>query len=276
MYLSSGIYQIRNTINDNIYVGSAKCFRSRFSKHISALKQGKHHAKHLQAAWLKYGSEAFMFEPLLVCAQSDLIFFEQRCIDTLHPIYNSSPTAGNTLGVRCSLERRAKIAKAHTGKKLTPEHKAKIAPWGRKPSEATRQKLAAAQAKKTDDPEWRKKVSEGRKGLKLSAEHRAKLSASKKGKKPNLSEEVRLRKNKKIGEANRVRPISDAFRKNASTSQRKRVDIERFVFGDEQLTVLELADRFNLDRHVIRKRINAGWSIFKAVTTPVRSYGGNN
>src|SRR5574343_274554 len=100
MIRRGGFYQILNAANGKRYVGSAKCFYTRKGKHFSALRLGQHHARHLQAAFQKYGIEAFSFDVLLVCAQEDLLFYEQRAIDVLRPEYNSSPTAGNTLGVR--------------------------------------------------------------------------------------------------------------------------------------------------------------------------------
>jgi len=272
MIRQGGVYQIVNTENGKRYIGSAKCFHVRKGKHLSALGIGNHHAKHLQAAFRKYGSDVFSFNILLVCSPEDLLFYEQRAIDRLQPEYNSSPTAGNTLGVRCDPERRRKISVAHTGKVLTEEHRRSISlgNMGRTPSEETRIKLVAAAQGRAKDPEWRRKVSEGKLGKPLSEEHKAALSNAKKGVPANLSEEARLSKNKKIGEANRVRTISDACRRNMGAAQRTCARVERFEFEGEMFTVLDLAEKFGVDRHVLRKRLNAGWDIARAVTQPTK------
>ena len=42
-----GIYKIVNSINNKIYVGSAKNIKKRWSAHKSDLNKNKHHNKHL-------------------------------------------------------------------------------------------------------------------------------------------------------------------------------------------------------------------------------------
>jgi group I intron endonuclease len=55
------IYKIVNTANGKFYVGSTTNTKERFRTHRSRLRRGKHHAKHLQAAWNKYGEQTFVF-----------------------------------------------------------------------------------------------------------------------------------------------------------------------------------------------------------------------
>jgi len=274
MLNSGGIYTITNTLNGKRYVGSAKCMKVRRSKHISALSLGKHHAKHLQAAVKLYGIDVFEFAPILLCAPEDLIFYEQRAIDHIQPEYNSSPTAGNTLGVKCSPERKKKISDAHKGKTLSNDHRAAIAAAGigRKASPETKAKLLVVARAKAEDPEWRRKVKEGCIGRVFPADFGERIRKAKLGKPASLSEEGRLRKNAKIAEANRVRVITDEHRKNSRASQRSRANIERFLFGGELLTVLELSERFGVTRHTLRKRLNAGWDMNRALTQPTKQH----
>lgn len=56
------IYKIRNVVNDKFYVGSTNNTKVRFRNHRRLLRKGKHHCKHLQAAWTKYGEDCFKFE----------------------------------------------------------------------------------------------------------------------------------------------------------------------------------------------------------------------
>lgn len=55
------IYKIINAVNGKFYVGSTTNTAERFRVHRNRLRKGTHHAKHLQAAWNKYGEEAFVF-----------------------------------------------------------------------------------------------------------------------------------------------------------------------------------------------------------------------
>jgi len=88
---------------------------------------------------------------------------------------------------------KGRFIKGHTvwlGRKLTPEHKAKLskAKIGRKVSEETRQKMSLAFKGKPRDwrpsEEIRKKMSEARKGIKLSLETRMKIGEAGKGRIP--------------------------------------------------------------------------------------------
>lgn len=55
------IYKIINVVNNKFYVGSAVNFERRKARHIWRLRRGDHVNKHLQAAWGKYGEQAFVF-----------------------------------------------------------------------------------------------------------------------------------------------------------------------------------------------------------------------
>lgn len=59
--MARGIYKIINVINNKFYVGSAENFTRRKRIHWWMLRRGTHGNKHLQAAWGKYGEQAFTF-----------------------------------------------------------------------------------------------------------------------------------------------------------------------------------------------------------------------
>ena len=127
----SGIYQIMNLVNGKIYVGSAVKIKSRFRTHLHALRKGNHENSKLQRAWNKYGAEVFEFQILeIIPDKQDLIKAEQRYLDELNPFYNILKTAGSSLGLKLSDEAKNKIRLTHLGRKLTAEHKAKIARYG--------------------------------------------------------------------------------------------------------------------------------------------------
>lgn len=210
---STGIYQIRNTTNGKTYVGSTVSFEKRWALHTRQLSRGTHHTQGLQRAWNKYGAEAFVFEPLLVCSRDMLLFYEQRAIDQLRPRYNSARVAGSTLGLKMSAEARANISRAQTGKKLSAEHRAKLSEKltgrpvsakalavlrgnkGRKHSEETIEKNRLAHIGFVHSPEARAKLSAANKGRVFTEEHRAKLSAAASARaQPLQSEETRARR----------------------------------------------------------------------------------
>jgi group I intron endonuclease len=59
--MARGIYKIINVVNNKFYVGSAVDLKRRKSRHFSELRNNKHNNRHLQAAWVKYGEQVFVF-----------------------------------------------------------------------------------------------------------------------------------------------------------------------------------------------------------------------
>jgi group I intron endonuclease len=57
----TGIYVIENVVTKQVYVGSAKCLGSRLRNHFWDLKANRHHNRHLQNSYNKYGEECFTF-----------------------------------------------------------------------------------------------------------------------------------------------------------------------------------------------------------------------
>lgn len=123
---ASGIYAIRNLKNGKIYVGSAVRLSRRWWTHRSDLRKGNHHSSKLQRSWAKHGEENFSFEVLLYAGRDDLIFYEQRAIDTLKPDYNICLTAGSCLGVKHTARQAELIRAAHLGSKRSAESRARM------------------------------------------------------------------------------------------------------------------------------------------------------
>lgn len=55
------IYQIKNKVNNKIYIGSTINLERRWENHIYQLKNNIHHSLKLQRAWNKYGEDNFEF-----------------------------------------------------------------------------------------------------------------------------------------------------------------------------------------------------------------------
>jgi group I intron endonuclease len=114
----SGIYKITCKINGKLYIGSAVNLYKRWrSRHLPSLRKNTHHNRYLQAAWNKYGENAFECKTIENCAKPDLIAREQYWIDALNAAdaqygYNVAPVAGSTLGVPQSARCKAAILRA--------------------------------------------------------------------------------------------------------------------------------------------------------------------
>ena len=165
-----GVYQILNVVTGKRYIGSSRKFEARFYEHRYALRQGTHHSKYLQASWTKYGEDSFRFEPILICAREDLIFFEQRAMDSFSVEYNTLRVAGSSLGAKASPETRAKRSLLNMGNKFCV---------GRIPSELCRQRVAEANRKRKGLKRLRSAVeatAAAHRGMKRSPETRAKIS----------------------------------------------------------------------------------------------------
>ena len=59
-----GVYQIRNMVNEKIFIGSSLNIPGIFNRQKFQLKMGNHRNKALQAEWNEFGSESFAFEVL--------------------------------------------------------------------------------------------------------------------------------------------------------------------------------------------------------------------
>lgn len=127
----SGVYEILNTVTGKRYVGSAVDIRHRWGTHRSWLRTGRHVARHLLAAWNKYGSAAFAFRVLLWCAPEQLLFYEQRAMDHFQSFdpgrgYNARPRAESNRGFKQSPAECARIAEMMHRRGCPPETRRRI------------------------------------------------------------------------------------------------------------------------------------------------------
>lgn len=136
--------------------------------HRSSLRANRHHAKHLQRAWNKYGEKAFQLVILQICPpdRTLLLQLEASWMGTLPPCFNSCPVPGSPLGLTHTVETKKKISIAALGKKRTPEQCANIAlgQVGRKHSRASRMKSSKARTGRVLSPAHRAAISRGKRG----------------------------------------------------------------------------------------------------------------
>jgi hypothetical protein len=94
--MTAGVYLIRNTVNGKRYVGSSKNVEQRWRQHRHCLNAGTSTCSRLQAAWRKYGPDAFAFEMVEVVLDDERRGErEQHWLDAFGSFrsgYNASPT----------------------------------------------------------------------------------------------------------------------------------------------------------------------------------------
>jgi group I intron endonuclease len=99
-----GVYQIRNTANGKLLVGTSVNLPAILNRHRAALRMGSHQNRGLQKDWAEFGPDAFEFEVLDTLApperpdykpSDDLKALEQLWLDKLSPFgergYNPEP-----------------------------------------------------------------------------------------------------------------------------------------------------------------------------------------
>jgi group I intron endonuclease len=186
---ATGVYAIRCIINGKVYVGSAAVsLKERWRNHRSKLQRHKHENSYLQAAWDKHGEQSFEFIVLEECASSECVAREQFWIDEKRAIdrsfgFNLAPRAGSTLGFKLSDEAKAKLSAYFTGKKASPETRAKLSLAHRNPSPEYRAKMSAIKKGEIRSAETRAKIGAAHKGKPLSAETCIKIGAASRGRK---------------------------------------------------------------------------------------------
>jgi group I intron endonuclease len=76
-----GIYQLRNILNNKVYIGQSVNTGVRMVAHFSLLKRNLHHNPHLQSAYNKYGKDSFERSILEVVPIEYLTEREQYWLD---------------------------------------------------------------------------------------------------------------------------------------------------------------------------------------------------
>lgn len=183
--MNSGVYVI-TSLSGGQYVGSAMQFSRRWSEHKRRLRVGNHHSRALQSAWNKYGEDGLVFSPILSCEPKDLLFYEQRAMDILHPKYNICKVAGSAAGVVRTAETRAKVAAANKGRPMPEITRLRLlaANTGRKLDEAHKQRISAFNKGRKHSAEMRRKISESKRGRKNSEESKERSLLTRLGGRP--------------------------------------------------------------------------------------------
>lgn len=206
------VYFIENTINGKRYVGvTTDTLENRFKQHFAKTKDDKNNQLIVKAI-AKHGKENFVIRELETCDSIEQMLERERywiqelktfCNDPLHHGYNMTLGGEGVFGLVRTKEQRQHLSFIHKRENLTEEtiRRMSNAAKNRVPSsQETRKKISEA-LKGENNPcygkswgrsgplreETKQKISESRKGIKLSEEHKRKIGeATKRRKGPNL------------------------------------------------------------------------------------------
>jgi len=184
------IYKIINTFNGKFYVGSTTNQKVRFRQHRKLLRGNRHHCKHLQAAWSKYGEDKFIFAVVETVAPDVALWSVE---DTWLKEHIGTEQCYNS-GTAAAASWRGIYGSAHPnfGKIMRQEQKHDIATTlktfyaedynnhprvGTTHSDETKAKISASKkanptkhwAGRERDEETRKKIGDAQRGVKKAA-----------------------------------------------------------------------------------------------------------
>lgn len=225
-FYRTGVYVIRNIVNDKVYVGGAyKSFEQRFFIHRRDLRAGRHSNEHLQSAWNKYGEDSFefiVFERVMAnqCAERETYWIGQLKAANREFGYNKSPIGGSPLGTKHSLKSRENFSAAMRKRMESPEERFKVgnAMRGKKHSQEVKDAQSERGKRMWASPDIRERIIASNTGKKRTEEQRERIAASLRGK--PLSEEHKAKC--RTANLGKKRPI-EASRKAAEKNRgRKR------------------------------------------------------
>lgn len=257
------VYQIKNKINNKIYIGSTSNLNKRWDTHIRRLNNNKHHSRYLQNAWNKYGKDCFVFEILETFqSKKEMLDCEQKwlnktlCYDKENG-YNTCKVAGSPLGHRHTEEAKQKISvrmkgKNHPlyGKTLSDAHKAKISSsnigkiaWnkGIPASQKERLRLKQMRSERISKPhseETKNKIKNKLVGHKVSEDTKEKL------RKANLHKKLSEETKDKVRKAHKENPPK------AKLNVQQVIQI-REMLEASSYTQKQIADLFNVKQCTI-------------------------
>jgi len=194
---NKGIYKITCTPTGKFYIGSSVDLKRRRYWHLHQLANNDHNNKHLQSAYNKYGSEAFVFEIIEHVAnntsQEKLLMLEQKYLNESKPWqsqigFNMCKFVGSPGGQikrTCSAETRKLMSEQRKGKPKSDSFKQTLSALykGKSMKERTENlnwvssKVGKTMKEITNNPNW----VDSKVGKKRPEEFIKKLSESRKG-----------------------------------------------------------------------------------------------
>ncbi len=246
--MNSGIYQILNTANGKVYIGSSATIEDRWNDHKGKLSRGAHGNTHLQNAYNKYSSDSFEYFMIEFCCpiKEMLLEKEQFWMDALKVIekgYNINPVAGSCLGAKRTQESKDRMSKAQSGEK----HRL----YGKTQSEETKKKISDAIKGEKHRLYGKPKEDHPNYGRKWTEETKQKMSKSRRG-------QIAWNKGKKM---------SAEFGVNCSKAKSK-----LYTYKGKTQNISQWSSEAGISNGTLSRRLREGWDFEQAITTPVRGY----
>lgn len=232
-----GIYSITNAVNGKKYIGSSIDVNNRLVYHECALRHGRHHNKHLQRAWDKYGSDSFRFEVIQTCCVDELLDIEQEWIDCTEDLYNMCPFSHSTLGREMTDEHKKKISRSNMGHSVTDEMREKF-----RENYKSNKKIQEYIKSKKGDSEYWKSIGFTREGI-AKPKHKQKKIRFYFGCK-HTDEWKR-----KISESNK------GISRNWKVNDDEVIEIKK-LYKSGKYTQCEIGEMFKIDQAAISRIIN--------------------
>lgn len=211
-----GIYAFISKVSGFCYVGQSINLAKRKREHLKDLRNGNHHAAHLQRHCKAHGLDCLDYRVLEYCDIESLTTREQFWMLAYEPTgsFNTIPAADSTKGFSPSAETRLKISLAGKGKKRSEETRALMRITNSRPvsKEAVVKMVATRKLNQAGKP--KRKLSEKQKAAlilsRIGATHTAEAKA-------------------KIGAASAARIFSEEAKQKmrASATGRKLTDAEK-------------------------------------------------
>lgn len=135
--MSGQIYYIHSAATKRVYVGSTtRGIKQRFSEHLHYLRHGKHHSKHLQRVYSKYGEADLTIELVCNCAvNEDILTIEQQHIDRhAGNVMNTAPVSDSIYAAHAANRGRVmpeaeRLKRSESAKRSIVEGRAKRGAW---------------------------------------------------------------------------------------------------------------------------------------------------
>lgn len=179
--MNSGIYKITHIASGKVYVGLSKNLKDRARSHWYHLRETRHANTYLQAAYNKYGEDAFTLEIVEYVPVEKLTEREAFWISHYNSLstgngYNIQIPREDGKGYAMTEETKRKLSEALKGKKHSEESKQRmsLAQQGRTATEETKRKLSIAKTGFKHSEQARQKMSVAHTGYQQSADHVAK------------------------------------------------------------------------------------------------------
>jgi group I intron endonuclease len=192
-----GIYGWRNMVNGKWYVGQSVDMLECKQTHLWKAKAGKHHNRHFQAAFVKYGESNFEFHFLEEVPENMLDVRERAWIGyykSCNRNFGYNLDDGGGANRHCSSETKRKLSEASMGntnmlgKTFSMEHRKRLSDakmgaknhnYGKHRSDKTRSRISMANSGYRPSADTRRKMSDARRlRPPVSDETRRRLSES--------------------------------------------------------------------------------------------------